>query len=117
MPLIKKIKKNNCQIGIWEMSESLEHLYLLNNKLDISKFKNINRKIEFLSTNLLLNELIPNSKIFYNKYGAPQLKNNNFISVSHSKDLVSIIISNKRVGIDIEKISKKPLIALINTGL
>ena len=109
MPLIKKIEKNNCQIGIWEMSESLEHLYLLNNKLDISKFKNINRKIEFLSTNLLLNELTPNSKIFYNKYGAPQLKNNNFISISHSKDLVSMIISNKRVGIDIEKISKKPL--------
>ncbi len=109
MPLIKKIEKNNYQIGIWEMSESLEHLYLLNNKLDISKFKNINRKIEFLSTNLLLNELTPNSKIFYNKYGAPQLKNNNFISISHSKDLVSMIISNKRVGIDIEKISKKPL--------
>ena len=107
MPLIKKIEKNNYQIGIWEMSESLEHLYLLNNKF--SKFRNINRKIEFLSTNLLLNELTPNSKIFYNKYGAPQLKNNNFISISHSKDLVSMIISNKRVGIDIEKISKKPL--------
>ena len=36
MPLIKKIEKNNYQIGIWEMSESLEHLYLLNSKLDIS---------------------------------------------------------------------------------
>ena len=47
MPLIKKIEKNNYQIGIWEMSESLEHLYLLNNKLDISKFKNINRKTTY----------------------------------------------------------------------
>ena len=109
MPLIKKIKKNNCQIGIWEISESLEELIFLNNKIDISKFKNYNRKKEFLSTRLLLNKLLPNSQISYNKYGSPKLKNNNFISISHSKNLVSIIISNRKVGIDIEEINKKPL--------
>tara|TARA_B100000214_G_scaffold82908_1_gene56354 strand:+ start:12581 stop:13162 length:582 start_codon:yes stop_codon:yes gene_type:complete len=109
MPLIKKIKKNNSQIGVWKTTESLTHLVSLNNKLDISKFKSLNRKRELLSTRLLLNELLPNSKMYYNKYGAPKLKNNNYISISHSKNLVAIIISNRRVGLDIEKINKKPL--------
>ena len=109
MPIIQKIKKNYCQIAIWEMSESLEKLILLSNDIDISKLKIEKRKKEFLSARLLLNELLPNNSISYNTYGAPEIENNNFISISHSKNLVAIIISKKKVGLDIEQISKKLL--------
>lgn len=109
MPIIQKIKENNCQIIIWDMSESLDELLQLSKHLTISKFKTENRKKEILSSRLLLHELLPNTPISYNTYGAPEIENNNFISISHSKNLAAIIISKNKVGLDIEQISKKPL--------
>jgi len=109
MPLLQKRKENNCQIAIWEIRESLKELILLSNNINVSKFKHENRKKEFLSSRLLLNELIPNTEISYNKYGAPEIKNDYFISISHSRNLIAIIISKRKVGIDIEKISDKAL--------
>ena len=109
MPLLQKIEENNCQIAIWEIRESLKQLIPLSNNIDISRFKHENRKKEFISSRLLLNELLPNTDISYNKYGAPEIKKDYFISISHSRDLIAIIISKRKVGIDIEKISKKPL--------
>ena len=58
---------------------------------------------------MLLNELLPNASISYNTYGAPEIGNDNFISISHSSKLIAIIISKNKVGLDIEKISEKPL--------
>lgn len=109
MPIIHKIREKNCQIGIWEINESLNDLVKLSNNLDSLKFKTKKRKIEFLSTRLLLKEIAPNISISYNKYGAPEIENSNSISITHSKNLTAIIISKYKVGIDIEKISKKPL--------
>ena len=109
MPLIQKIIEQNCRISIWSMSESLDELVKLSNNLDVSSAKTEKRKKEFLSIRLLLNQLLPNTPISYNKYGAPEIENNNFISISHSKKLTAIIISKNIVGLDIEKISKKPL--------
>lgn len=109
MPLIKKTKENNCQIAVWDIQESLEELIKLSNNLDIAKFKKSTRQIEFILSRLLLNELLPNAKISYNKNGAPLLRDNNFISISHSKDLVSVITSKRKVGLDIEKISTRTL--------
>jgi phosphopantetheinyl transferase len=45
----------------------------------------------------------------YNKYGAPILDNNKNISISHSKQLVAIIVSEFKSAIDIEIISKRIL--------
>ena len=109
MPIIHRIKEKNCQIGIWEINESLNDLVKLSNNLDSLKFKTKKRKIEFLSIRLLLKEIAPNISISYNKYGAPEIESNNSISISHSKKFTAIIISKYKVGIDIEKISKKPL--------
>lgn len=109
MPIIHRIREKNCQIGIWEINESLNDLVKLSNNLDSLKFKTKKRKIEFLSTRLLLKEIAPNISISYNKYGAPEIESNNSISISHSKKFTAIIISKYKVGIDIEKISKKPL--------
>ena len=109
MPIIKTIQENDCQIAIWQMNKSLDELIKLANKLDASKFKTEKRKNEFLSSRLLLNKLLPNTIVSYNTYGAPEIDDDNFISISHSKNLTAIIISKNKVGLDIEKISEKAL--------
>ena len=109
MPLLQKIEEHDCQIAIWDMRESLDSLIRSSGSLELSKFKTEKRKKEFLASRLLLNELLPNASISYNKYGAPEIGNNHFISISHSKNLAAIIISKNKVGLDIEIISEKPL--------
>ena len=43
--------------------------------------------------------------ISYNKFGAPELNISQNISISHSKELAVVLLGNKKVGIDIEKIT------------
>ena len=108
MPLIKNIKENNCKIAIWKLSESLEELIKLSkDKVMLSAFKTTQRKKEILATRLLIHLFYPDTTVSYNEYGAPIIQNKNYISISHSKELVAIIISNKRVGIDIQQINTK----------
>ena len=78
-------------------------------KIDLSKFEAEKRKKEFLVSRLLLKEIHPNQQILYNKYGAPEIRNGNQISISHSKNLAAIASSKHKVGLDIEQISVKPL--------
>lgn len=109
MPIIKQFKQKCCKIAIWETHDSSFDNIILDKTIDLSKIKNIKRKKEIFSTRLLLNELLSENSITYNLYGAPELDNNKFISISHSKNLTAIIIGNNKVGIDIESISEKAL--------
>lgn len=68
--------------------------------------ENIDSK-EFLS-NILNSINITNFEIVYNEYNKPYLKNNEiYFSISHSKNLVAIVISDKEVGIDLEYLTYK----------
>ena len=109
MGILKKIEENNCIIAIWNLQESLEELTQQSANISIPDFNNEKRQKEYLASRLLLKDITPNTKITYNEYGAPKLENGKHISISHSKNLVAIIISKQKVGIDIEQISKKPL--------
>lgn len=109
MPLQKRITTTHFKIGIWDIQESLHDLIQLGKKLDVSKFRSNKRKKEFLAGRLLIKELLGNYSVTYNKYGAPEIKGDDFISISHSKNLAAAIVSKKKVGLDIEKISEKPL--------
>ena len=109
MGILKKIEKNNCIIAIWDMQESLEELMQQSADISIPNFNNEKRKKEYLVSRLLLKDIAPKTKITYNEYGAPGLENGKHISISHSKNLVAIIFSKQKVGLDIEKISEKPL--------
>ena len=109
MGIIKKIEENNCIIAIWNLQESLEELTQQSADISIPDFNNEKRQKEYLASRLLLKDITPNTKITYNEYGAPKSENGKHISISHSKNLVAIIISKQKVGIDIEQISKKPL--------
>ena len=109
MPLLLKKKENNNIILVWKISEPLDKLISLTSNTDCSHLKSDKRKKEFLTIRILLNYYNKNLKISYSKNGSPNLNNNQCISVSHSGDLVCIIISDKKIGIDIEQISDKSL--------
>lgn len=66
-------------------------------------------KKNFLATRLLLKELgYDATALYYDSYGKPLLKSGNQISISHSFNKVSVIISTKhKVGVDIEKKREK----------
>jgi phosphopantetheinyl transferase len=109
MPLLIKKEENNKTILGWEISEPLENLISLSSNTDCSHLKNDKRKKEFLACRILLNIYNKDLKISYSKNGSPNLSNHQYISISHSDDLVCIIISDNNIGIDIEIISEKTL--------
>lgn len=83
----------------------------------IDKYKNYDTKVRSIVGEILLKNLLSKSNISYNsldyyinEYGKPYLKNINiFFNISHSFDYVITTISDKDIGIDIEKIRKTPL--------
>ena len=109
MGIIRNTTENNCNIAIWNTQETLDELLKLSKPFDLTKRKNEKRKKEFLSSRLLLEQLNPNAIITYNDFGAPKLDSGKYISISHSKEMVAIIISEQKVGLDIEQISEKAL--------
>ena len=109
MKITLNTTEKNCSIALWDISESLDELLQIADSIDTARFKTEKRKKEFLASRLLLKEIMPNTKIAYNEFGAPELSNGDCISISHSKNLVAVIICTKKVGLDIEQISGKAL--------
>lgn len=110
--IVKNIKEFN--------KEDLNDFYLRipkQKRMQIDKYKNYEAKTRTLVAEILLNNLLAsqnisyqNTKYFNNKYGKPYLKNSElFFNVSHSSDYVITTISNKEIGIDIEKVRKTSL--------
>jgi phosphopantetheinyl transferase len=109
MGIISITEENNCKIALWKITETLKDLLQVSNIISIPDFNTKERKKEWLVSRLLLNKINPNTTISYNAFGAPELDNGNYISISHSKGLVAIIISQQQVGVDIEEIAEKAL--------
>ena len=109
MGLILLKKEKNQSLGIWEISESINELKALTKGVKLGQIKSQKRKLEILAVRVLLDKICGNVKLDYNKYGAPILDNNKKISISHSKQLVAIIVSEFKSAIDIEIISKRIL--------
>ena len=109
MPYLKTIVNDNSKIGLWEINESMIKIAEIAEKLNEQIPKNltsIKRKKEWVCTRALLNEISGKSKIFYDSSGSPNI-DGKFISISHSKNLVAIILSDKNCAIDTEEISEK----------
>ena len=109
MPITQKIKKKNISILVWKITEELEELQMLGRDINTPFHTTEKRKKEHLASRLLLQEINPNTLITYNEFGAPSMNNDKHLSISHSKDLVAIIISEQQVGMDIEEVSEKAL--------
>ena len=115
MSLMVKREVNGCFLGIWEITEDYETLFsrlkLGEDEMEVlNNFRNYNRKLEWLSVRVLINEMTGvESKIIYNEMRKPFLLGNSYnISISHSNCLTSILLSRKkRVGIDLEFMSHK----------
>jgi len=76
-----------------------------------SEMKTISLKAWSLLSQILITEYqldIEKEIIIYNKYKKPYIKNSNiYFNISHSKNLIAIVIDNKECGIDIEYIDYK----------
>ena len=107
MGLILKKQDENSLISVWEINESLDEIKRHFKNQELHNFKSRKRQLEFLCTRLLLKEINPELKIEYNKFGAPELNNHNYVSISHTNKLACAIISNDKTGIDVELISGK----------
>ncbi|MCK5906402.1 MAG: 4'-phosphopantetheinyl transferase superfamily protein [Flavobacteriales bacterium] len=109
MPLYSKNKiDSSTTLLLWKIEEDYDTLFS-SVKLQpdsikrLEKFSSTKRKIEFLATRKLLEEVgLSDADLSYRNDGAPLIKGK-FISISHTSDFVAIIVSNKRVGIDIER--------------
>jgi 4'-phosphopantetheinyl transferase len=100
---------------IWHCSEDINFfrskLNLTNYELEIlAKRKNSKKALEFLCSRLLLRlcKLDPND-LYYNEFGAPILKSGKFVSISHCKNYVTLLLSNQSCGVDIETKRKQIL--------
>lgn len=96
----------NTQLAIWKMSEPLEKL-LQSGVAIPENVKSNKRQKEWVCSRLLLKQLAPNTNISYNQYGAPTLSNGSAISISHSHDYCTILVSKQTAAIDLEFISTK----------
>ncbi len=111
--LYKTIKPNkSTTILVWKISEDkdfLANIYLNeNSKNRISRMKSEVHIKGFLSVRHLLAELnYTDDDLFYTKDGKPHLKDGKRISISHSFNFSTIIVSNQVIGIDIEKNREK----------
>ena len=112
-----KFTENNIDFAfarnIYPLEDLEEHCFLSPKEKEYySTFRSLQRKKEFLTVRILLQEKYDKSfQISYKESGQPFIKNNKElnISISHNKDWVVIAISKRQIGIDIEKVSKKIL--------
>jgi len=114
MPFVRKIEIETGIIGIWKITESADSLFAAfqfseNEDTEFNKFIIDKRRIEYLATRLLLQQLLnKKNEIVHEKSGRPLIKNSNLnISISHSADFVVIFISNHSIGIDVENVNRK----------
>ena len=104
----------DCHLGVWEITEDFDSLYSMVNlaaveKAKLNSFKNISRKVEWLSVRALVKTMIgKDTRILYNSENKPFVRGNTHsISITHSNNLTAVIISkDKRVGIDLEFMSR-----------
>ena len=118
MPLFKTINPNSqtC-VKIWKITESYDELIRSitlkpESKQRVEKMKSGIHQSGFLSVRQLLAEFgYSDFDLFYDEFGKPHLKDGKHISITHSFNYSGIIVSDKEVGIDIEK--QRPIITKI----
>lgn len=114
--LSKQIKSEDVMISFWNITENIDELKkMLFPFLDVcemeqfSKISNEHRQKEWITSRLLLKNMLGNyEKIYYNHNRKPYIETPFTISISHSKEYLTILLTKKKMGgIDLEKISPK----------
>jgi len=113
MPLFKTIKLSSSTIFIWKITESAcalaQDIVLNENSLErLQNMKSEAHQCGFLSIRQLLKTAgYSDAHLYYDEFGKPHLNNEKYISITHSFEFSAIIISNQKMGIDIEKQREK----------
>lgn len=109
MPLYKTINFSpTTRILVWEITETFEDLFdqVVLNDINMIRLNNMKSELHqrgFLSVRKLLQEAGYNDfDLYYDESGKPHLKDEKFISITHSFHFSAIIISDQKAGIDIE---------------
>ena len=110
MPLYKTITVNAAtKVLIWKIEESfdalLKNIELTTENTDrLNKMKSVLHQKGFLSIrHLLAIEGYTDYDLFYDANGKPHLKDGLYVSITHSFIFSAIILSDIKVGIDVEK--------------
>ncbi|SDX77820.1 4'-phosphopantetheinyl transferase superfamily protein [Lutibacter oricola] len=114
MPLYKTIKPNkHTTIYVWkieasfcELSEEIELTERSKNRL-LSMKSELHQRGFLSIRHLLIKAGYTDFDLYYNENGKPHLKDGKHISITHSFNFSSLIISDSIVGIDIEKNREK----------
>lgn len=114
MPLLFCKQIGTSQLGVWRKDETVAELLALSSLCDSEKeeynlIANDRRRSEWLATRLLLNRMTGFSQsILHTESGKPYLSGDaRFISISHSLNMVAVMLSDANVGIDIERIHSR----------
>jgi phosphopantetheinyl transferase len=109
MPLYKTITVDeHSKVYIWKVEESMEWLsesieLTPHCKVRVTGMKSEIHRRGFMSIRHLLAEAgYTDSDLSYDEWGKPHLRDGKQISITHSFHFTGIIISNVKVGIDIE---------------
>ncbi|MBI3501770.1 MAG: 4'-phosphopantetheinyl transferase superfamily protein [Bacteroidetes bacterium] len=108
---------NRGKLSIWHITEPVDELLKMKNFSEedlkiVNGFSYEHRKKEWLVSRILLEEITGNKnlKIVYDENNKPFLENSKKnISISHSHNLLALIIDEKETGIDIEQIKPNVL--------
>jgi len=66
-------------------------------------FKHINRRREFVVTRILRHRVFGFEHIHYDPHGAPYIKDEGYISISHCKNMVGLALNKEyKIGLDLE---------------
>lgn len=109
MPIIRIIKPNdNTIVGIWKITETLDNLSKSVSLSSTSKELLKNRKskvhkLQFLGVRAILLELGYSVDSLSYQGNTPILNDNKKISISHSNLFSCVIISDLKVGIDVQQ--------------
>ena len=113
MPIIRTIRPNdNTVVGIWNITESIDDLssqvVLSSKSKELLKNRKASiHKLQFLSIRAILLELGYSDQDLSYINNAPILNNGKKISISHSNLFSCVIISDFKVGIDVQEFNNK----------
>jgi 4'-phosphopantetheinyl transferase len=115
MPELRPHIKDSDQIlGLWEIKENLDELLNAAKRWDYNveeqrSFKSEMKQKQWLAARVLMHSMNPEiGRIHYKESGAPWLKEDYYISMSHSHERAALILNKScDVGIDIQQVTSK----------
>lgn len=116
MPLLLRTSTpHETMFAVWETTERLDELLRVINadwaKEETESFHSEKRKAEYLAVRALLRTAFPQhfGRIAHDADGKPHLPSPMRISISHTAGFAAISLAERETGIDIERMSDKPL--------